>query len=757
MNFLKKIRILLILNRLVDKTPALLLAFFVILPMLQPAVISAETVSVTNPTLQKSCGLDIVLVLDNSTSIDATEIAQEKNAFLGLVADLSGTPTEFSVVSFGTAAVVKHAFTSDIAQTNAAINSVVYNDYAATNWQDALLKIKGNLPNRDFNQNLVIFASDGNPTINNSDLDSQNLPINDNDWNITDHNDLEDAIIVANEIKTSFNTRIITLGVGDVVTRENLEKISSSDAYYSATDFVVLGALLKSIANDLCGGTITVNKFIGNPGNWQAAGAGWEFNIGGQSGKLTDANNGQTEAVKLVNGTYLVIETPQSEYTLADAKCVVSNNNDAAAGALDLANNQVKDIQINTENIISCSFYNQVNCQKIYDIETCFKDGWAKKSYTYNFPAFCPGAGADEYEKHPDCDCVESASKICTGVRTSVTSYSYNHSYCTAKNSLTNTDDPDCDPNWNCGAFTDAGCVSGDEGGKMKQTQDCVDQFGNHKTNEQIVTNESCVCAQTETARNCFTSNQAHVDYSLSGQSYCTGGFTTTVNDPSCACQYSGWTNSGCASDGKMGQSRTQTTNFNYCTDLSQQIDDATCAQCTAWSDWGQCSVTCGGGTKTRSCTAGSLTGKTESVECNAQSCGGGTTPVNGGWTAWSVCSATCGGGTQIRSCTNPAPANGGTDCSLIDGGNTSRSCNPQACAASGGGATPGTSGDYAPGYGPNAGGGQVAGASIDLDNIQNQVNNIRNQVNNLAQQIANLKKSVLGQATQVNTGVLGF
>lgn len=52
-------------------------------------------------------------------------------------------------------------------------------------------------------------------------------------------------------------------------------------------------------------------------------------------------------------------------------------------------------------------------------------------------------------------------------------------------------------------------------------------------------------------------------------------------------------------------------------------------------------------------------------------------------WTNWSECSATCGGGAQIRSrtCTNPPPKVGGKDCKeTIGPAQQSRQCDTGPC-----------------------------------------------------------------------------
>jgi hypothetical protein len=74
------------------------------------------------------------------------------------------------------------------------------------------------------------------------------------------------------------------------------------------------------------------------------------------------------------------------------------------------------------------------------------------------------------------------------------------------------------------------------------------------------------------------------------------------------------------------------------------------------WTEWGQCSKRCGGGTRSRSreivtqpsCGGYSCPTLSETSPCNTECC-----KVNcevGPWTEWGTCSARCGGGTRTRS-----------------------------------------------------------------------------------------------------------
>ena len=125
---------------------------------------------------------------------------------------------------------------------------------------------------------------------------------------------------------------------------------------------------------------------------------------------------------------------------------------------------------------------------------------------------------------------------------------------------------------------------------------------------------------------------------------------------------------------------------WEACVDLDPPAGDgAEGRQCTlatvdgGWSEYGACSAACGGGTRTRTCTnpmpanGGADCVGEASEACNTQAC---PLPVDGGWSEFSACSVTCGGGTRTRTCTNPVPANGGADCV----GPATEACNTDPC-----------------------------------------------------------------------------
>lgn len=233
-----------------------------------------------------------------------------KAALTSFANAFDGTPTVFSLTQFGTVGTVLNNFSMSPAQAVTAIAGINQAGTQYTNWDDGLAKAYGTFDPRGDKPDLIVFASDGNPN-------KYDNPVQPGGSTQDAAGGLAAAIAQADIIKNA-GVRIITVGIGNDLSVSNLEDISSPDAVYTS-NFDTLAAELAALAEDLCGGTITVNKFINNLNT--PAGAGWTFNVAGTS-RVTDAN-GQTTPVEVTPGTYSVIETGLlSGHAFTSAVCV---------------------------------------------------------------------------------------------------------------------------------------------------------------------------------------------------------------------------------------------------------------------------------------------------------------------------------------------------------------------------------------------------------------------------------------------------
>ena len=230
-----------------------------------------------NPALAESCGVDMVLVIDSSSSINATELGQMKTAFKAFVgAFLPSTPTQIALVEFDNSAMVRHGFTGDAGDDDGpAADTDLYAriDQAAgggyTNWDDALFDARSLFPNRSDHPDLIVLASDGNPNRRGGHTALGHSPTV---AQAPENAAMGWAIEEANAAKLT-GVRIVTLGIGggsgelEALDVPNLVAISGptvspSAATIGVTTDVILadfGALADALANlalTMCGGTV---------------------------------------------------------------------------------------------------------------------------------------------------------------------------------------------------------------------------------------------------------------------------------------------------------------------------------------------------------------------------------------------------------------------------------------------------------------------------------------------------------------------
>ncbi|WP_022888259.1 VWA domain-containing protein [Agromyces italicus] len=235
---------------------------------------ASQVGTVTNPDLQPSCGIDFALVLDKSGSIGGAGIANLKSAANAFTAALVDTGSQVSVTAFDQDAAVLLGAT-DLTSANLA---AVQGSYAGltsdgwTNWKRGLELAHGTFAGFDDAVELTIMITDGNPNT----VD----PGNGGEFPDGSPGALDPAVLEANSIKLS-PSHMFGIAVGDDLDLAPIQAITGSDAYVgdlSSADYVVtddygtLGAQLKEIALELCGGSVFVHKEIaGEPVE------GWEF------------------------------------------------------------------------------------------------------------------------------------------------------------------------------------------------------------------------------------------------------------------------------------------------------------------------------------------------------------------------------------------------------------------------------------------------------------------------------------------------
>lgn len=319
-----------------------------------------------NPVIEEACGIDIALVVDNSNSIDRRQMERMKEAVSGFVDSLAGTKTRFSVVRFGSSAQVLKGFTGDAEEVKHAIDGI-HTGGGATDWAEAFQVARGTFDPRPEKPDMILFASDGDPT----------APYGRGD--VTDRGDIYDAITAANAAKED-GIRILALGIGRNPSIENLQAVSGptvdaddlSESDVVTTDFDGLSDALSRIAKTSCGTTITVNKFIGDTDH--PAGEGFSFVVGhsivstdayGVAGpvKVSD-RGGKTDRDRECEGkrghcdaprTVDVTEIGMPEgFTFDSAICRDQHGREKGVAT----ENGVRDIEVRDEEIISCDVIN---------------------------------------------------------------------------------------------------------------------------------------------------------------------------------------------------------------------------------------------------------------------------------------------------------------------------------------------------------------------------------------------------------------
>lgn len=257
-------------------------------------------VPVQNPDLDAACGLDVLMILDESGSIGSSGATGAViEAFDSFVSSLANTGSRVAVIEFSQVArlPVDRYITvtpETIASTFLPYINNDYNPGGNTNWEDALRAARYFLPRPSAQvPHLVMFITDGDPTEAidwnavtydpGNPNEAQNeyelkIPLSaGNETNGSDPNPGKDrAVSNANGVKFE-GSHILTVGIGEALanpsSQQRLEDVSGTDIFDGTgqldistddlalvPDFDDLAAALREAAFGLCAPSVTVQK-----------------------------------------------------------------------------------------------------------------------------------------------------------------------------------------------------------------------------------------------------------------------------------------------------------------------------------------------------------------------------------------------------------------------------------------------------------------------------------------------------------------
>ena len=367
----------------------------------------------TNPELVPQCGIDLILVLDESGSVQFTRGAEAavRNATSTFVNALADTGSRVALIEFGTRAKTITNYQTVTSGSNGTI-ATVYEPYIFrhsghpdkydapsqlggwTNWDDALEEVY-TINNTSGIAPLVVFITDGSPSAYNRDYANEPGNVRTNQNNRAQS--LWRAMEEANRVKQQ-GSHILVVGVGNGLNnstnQQRLQDISGPDVYADLNDtidleqddvlqinsFDLLTSAIRSISFELCSPSVSITKLV-NDDNGYLPAAGWQFSgqihVGG-----TSANNYQWEApdasavpgttvtaptqtdgtvnfqwqpTTAVTSTVRFTETLQPNYLLTDIDCNSRTKDSPASSSLPhTRQNESFQLEVAFDSIVTC-------------------------------------------------------------------------------------------------------------------------------------------------------------------------------------------------------------------------------------------------------------------------------------------------------------------------------------------------------------------------------------------------------------------